>query len=116
MGVERKRKVARLLGLPIPDNAKDEFVYNKVDTILKQTEFKSGQFKGLATIEVFNRFADMKSQLLHIKDLVKQAISNCVIKNTNSHGINISSSADGLLITGSGYACDLERSCKDGCN
>ena len=74
MTPEKKKKVARLLGLPVTDNTTEESVYNQVDNILKQTEFKSGTYQGLSTIEVFNRFADMKEDLLHIKDVVKQAI------------------------------------------
>jgi hypothetical protein len=84
MTPERKRKVARLLGLPITDNSKEEFVYNQVDNILKQTEFKSGKYQGLSTIEVFNRFADMKENLLHIKDVVKQAIAHSIYRVKNS--------------------------------
>jgi hypothetical protein len=76
----KKRKVARLLGLPITENTKDEVVYNEVDNVLKQTEFKSGKYQGLSTIEVFNRFADMKEDLLHVKDLVKQAISYSIYR------------------------------------
>jgi hypothetical protein len=80
MSPEKKRKVARLLGLPVTENSKDDFVYNQVDNILKQTEFKGGKFVGLSTIEVFNRFADMKESLLHIKDLVKQAITHSIYR------------------------------------
>lgn len=76
----KKKKVARLLGLPITENTKDEVVYNEVDNVLKQTEFKSGKYQGLSTIEVFNRFADMKEDLLHVKDLVKQAISYSIYR------------------------------------
>lgn len=80
MTPEKKRKVARLLGLPVTEDSKEEFVYNQVDNILKQTEFKSGKYQGLSTIEVFNRFANMQENLLHIKDLVKQAISHSVYR------------------------------------
>jgi hypothetical protein len=80
MGPEKKRKVARLLGLPVTEDTKEEVVYNQVDNILKQSEFKSGAFQGLNPVEVFNRFADMKENLLHIKDLVKQAISHSVYR------------------------------------
>jgi hypothetical protein len=80
MTPEKKRKVARLLGLPVTDNSKEEFVYNQVDSIIKQTEFKSGKYQGLSTVEVFNRFADMKEDLLHIKDLIKQAIQHSVYR------------------------------------
>jgi hypothetical protein len=51
-----------------------------VDSIIKQTEFKSGKYQGLSTVEVFNRFADMKEDLLHIKDLIKQAIQHSVYR------------------------------------
>jgi hypothetical protein len=80
MTPEKKRKVARLLGLPVTEDTKEEVVYNQVDNVLKQSEFKSGNFQGLNPVEVFNRFADMKENLLHIKDLVKQAISHSVYR------------------------------------
>jgi hypothetical protein len=80
MSPEKKRKVARLLGLPISDDTKEDLIYNQVDTLLKDTEFKTGSFQGLSTVEVFDRFADMKENLLHIKDLVKQAISHSVYR------------------------------------
>ena len=80
MTPEKKRKVARLLGLPVTEETKEEAVYNQVDNVLKQTEFKNGKYQGLSTVEVFNRFADMKENLLHIKDLVKQAIGHSVYR------------------------------------
>lgn len=80
MTPERKRKVARLLGLPVTDDTKEEAVYNLVDNILKQTEFKNGKYHGLNPVEVFTRFADMKDNLLHIKDLVKQALTHSIYR------------------------------------
>jgi hypothetical protein len=80
MSPEKKKKVARLLGLPVTDNSKEEFVYNQVDNLIKQTEFKSGKYQGLSTVEVFNRFADMKENILHIKDLIKQAIAHSIYR------------------------------------
>jgi len=80
MTPEKKRKVARLIGLPVTDDTVEEAVYVQVDNVLKQTEFKSGKYQGLSPIEVFNRFADMKENLLHIKDTVKQAISHSIYR------------------------------------
>jgi hypothetical protein len=80
MTPEKKRKVARLLGLPVSEDSKEEIVYNLVDNVLKQTEFKNGKYSGLNPVEVFNRFADMKEALLHIKDLVKQAITHSIYR------------------------------------
>ncbi len=80
MTPERKRKVARLLGLPVTDDTKEEAVYNLVDNVLKQTEFKNGKYQGLNPVEVFTRFADMRDNLLHIKDLVKQALTHSIYR------------------------------------
>jgi len=80
MSPEKKKKVARLLGLPVTDNSKEEFVYNQVDNLIKQTEFKSGKYQGLSTVEVFNRFADMQENILHIKDLIKQSIAHSIYR------------------------------------
>ena len=80
MTPEKKKKVARLLGLPVTDASTEELVYNLVDNVLKQTEFKTGKYQGLSTVEVFNRFADMKEDLLHVKDLIKQAISHSIYR------------------------------------
>jgi hypothetical protein len=80
MSPERKRKVARLLGLPVTEDSKEEAVYNLVDNVLKQTEFKNGKYQGLNPVEVFTRFADMKDNLLHIKDLVKQALTHSIYR------------------------------------
>lgn len=80
MTPEKKKKVARLLGLPVTDNSTEESVYNQVDNLLKQTEFKTGKYQGLSPVEVFNRYADMKENLLHIKDLVKQALTHSIYR------------------------------------
>lgn len=80
MTPDKKKKVARLLGLPVTEETKEEVVYNLVDNVLKQTEFKNGKYSGLSPVEVFNRFADMKDALLHIKDLVKQATLHSVYR------------------------------------
>jgi hypothetical protein len=80
MTPDKKKKVARLLGLPITDDSKEEVVYNLVDNVLKQTEFKNGKYQGLNPVEVFNRFADMKENLLHIKDVVKQSLTHSIYR------------------------------------
>lgn len=80
MGPDKKQKVARLLGLPVTPDTKEEVVYNLVDNLLKDVEFKTGKYQGLSTIEVFTRFADMKENLLHVRDLVKQATLHSIYR------------------------------------
>jgi len=52
MTPEKRRKVARLLGLPISDDTKESVIYNSVDAILKEINFKKGTFKGKSTIDI----------------------------------------------------------------
>jgi len=86
MSIDKKRKVARLLGLPVTEDTKEEIVYNQIDTLLKKTEFDKGKFAGLNPVEVFNRFADMKEDLLSVKDLVKQALAHQIYRaKPNGH-------------------------------
>ena len=80
LGPDKRKKIARLLGLPVTESTKEEVVYNQIDTILKQTEFKTGVYQGLNPVEIFNRFADMSENLLTVKDLVKQAIIHSIYR------------------------------------
>ena len=80
MGPEKKRKIARLLGLPISDDTKEEVIYNQVDNLLKQTEIKGGKYSGLSPVAIFTKFADMQENLIHIKDLVKQSITHSIYR------------------------------------
>lgn len=76
----RRIKVARLLGLPVTDDTPEEYVYNHIDNQLKETEFEKGKYKGLDPVKIFTSFADMKDNLLHIKDLVKQAVAHSIYR------------------------------------
>lgn len=83
MTYDKKRKVARQLGLPVDENTKEEVVYNLVDNLLKQTEFKEGKHQGLNPVTTFHKYADMKESLLHIKDLIAQAIAYNIYRVRN---------------------------------
>jgi hypothetical protein len=80
MTPDKKRKVARQLGLPVTEYTKEEIVYNLIDDIFKKSEFKSGTHQGLNPVEVFTRFANKKEDILHVKDLIKQAITHSVYR------------------------------------
>lgn len=85
MSPDKKKKIARLLGLPVTEDTKEMVVYNQIDTILKQVEFKSGSYQGMNPIDIFNRFADMKDGLLTIKDLIEQAITHSIYRVNKSN-------------------------------
>ena len=74
MSIDKRKKVAKLLGLPVTDNTPETIVYNLIDNLLKQTDFTEGQYKGMNTVSMFHTFADMEAETLSIKHLVKEAI------------------------------------------
>jgi hypothetical protein len=80
MSPTKRKKIGRVMGLPITEDTKEEMVYNQVDTLLKQSEFKNGKFQGLSPVTVFLQFAQMDEKLLTVKDIVKQAIAHSVYR------------------------------------
>lgn len=78
--LDKRRKVARLMDLPIGEDTKEEVVYNQVDTFLKQAQVPNGVHKGRDPIKVFASYADIKDDLLYVKDLVGQAFSHQIYK------------------------------------
>lgn len=73
-------KVARMLGLGISENTKHEKIYNLLDDFIKSGEAKSGDYKGVDSIDVFSRFVDMNDDTLYAKDIVKQALNLNVVR------------------------------------
>lgn len=76
---EKRKKVARLLGLPVSDNSKERIVYNLLDTYIKEVEVKSGAGN---PVDLFTKFADMNDKLVSAKDLVEQAIKHSIYRLT----------------------------------
>lgn len=82
LSLEKRKKVARLLGLPVSDNSKEMMVYNLLDTFIKQQEIKSGDHKGANPVDMFTKFAEMDDKIVTAKDLVDQAIKHSIYRMT----------------------------------
>lgn len=80
LSLERRKKVARMLDLPVTDNSKEIFVYNLLDSYIKQPEIKEGQHKGADPIGLFTKFSTMEDDLLYVKDLIEQALKHSIIR------------------------------------
>jgi hypothetical protein len=99
----KKKQVARLMGLPIGDSVTEEQVYNDIDTLLKQSEFSEGEYKGLSTIRVFKEISSLDDARLKVKDLVEQAIRNSIYRvglhGKIQEGANVVSPSKEELVT-----------------
>ncbi len=75
LSVTKKRRVSRLMGLPVTDETSEEQVYILMDNALKQSEFKDGVHRGLSTVNVFNDIVQLSDDKIEITDLVNQALN-----------------------------------------
>jgi len=76
----KRKQIARLMGLPVTESTTEEVAYNLMDSLLKETEFKSGSFKGLAPVKLFMDLIKTDDSRLKVKDLVKQAITHSIYR------------------------------------
>lgn len=82
LSLDRRKKVARLVGLPVGDSTKEETVYNLLDSFIKQYEITSGDHKGANPLDLFEKFTEMDEALVNTKDLVDQAIKHTIYRIT----------------------------------
>lgn len=78
--LEKRNKVARLLDLPVGEGTREEVVYNLVDNFLKTSQVSGGVHKGKDPIKVFSLYADLKDDILYVKDLIEQAFKHQIYK------------------------------------
>jgi len=80
LGPDEKKRVARLMALPVTDYSSEEEVYNIMDSSLKELEFKSGRFKGTSTIRLFNEIYNLTPERRKVRDLVEQALGKSIYR------------------------------------
>lgn len=76
----KRKQVARLMGLPVTEETKEEVVYNLIDQQLKEGEFKDGPNKGTSTVRLFNELIKTTDDRLKVKDLIEQALTHSVYR------------------------------------
>jgi len=76
----KRKQIARLMGLPVTEDTKEEVVYNQMDTQLKLGEFKEGPNKGGSPIRLFNELLKTTDERLKVKDLIEQALTHSVYR------------------------------------
>lgn len=77
MSLEKRRKVARVLGLPVVESTKESVVYNTLDKYIKDTENP----RSTGHAEMFIKYSEMKDDNLMIMDTIKQCLVYNVLRN-----------------------------------
>lgn len=76
----KRKQIARLMGLPVTEDTKEEVVYNLVDKQLKEGEYKDGPNKGASPVRLFSELMKTTDERLKVKDLVEQALTHSVYR------------------------------------
>lgn len=83
MDAARQKKIARLIGLPITENDEPKIVFNYLYSMIAKGTVEVGEYKGQNSVELFNRIAALDDKVLHVKGLVKEAITLRVYSTRN---------------------------------
>ena len=71
--LEKRKKIARLLDLPVGDSTKEQTVYNLLDDFLKKETILTGVHKGRSPITVFAVYAGLPDDILNVRDIINVA-------------------------------------------
>lgn len=84
---EERKRIGRLMGLPVTDFSSEEETYNIMDSALKEVEFKSGKYKGMSTVRLFNEMYNLAPERRKVKDLVEQALLRSIYRERGNDKI-----------------------------
>jgi len=76
----KRKQIARLMGLPVTEDTKEEVVYNVMDKQLKEGEYRDGPHKGSSPVRLFNELLKTTDDRLKVKDLIEQALTHSVYR------------------------------------
>lgn len=97
MSLEKTRKVAKLLGLPITDDTKEEILYNSLDNFIRSGEVKNGEAQGQRSVTLFNSIMAIPDGILTTRSLIKDALN-----------LRVYSKRSGIIYEGSAIVADSE--------
>lgn len=80
LSLEKRKKVARQCALAVSDDDKESTVYNILHAHINAGLLRNGPFEGMKGVEVFNRYTTMPDDILHVKDLIKQAVTHSIYR------------------------------------
>lgn len=77
---EKRKKILRVMGLPVSENESETFVYNHFNKEIQSPEMVTGPYKGRSPVDLFTQFSDLDDHIIEIKDLVEQLISHQIYR------------------------------------
>jgi hypothetical protein len=80
MSPDKRKKVARLVGIPVDDNMKEVVVYNELDRFIKQEVVKEGPYKGQSSVNIFKSISTLDDTQLAVRDVVEKALASNIYR------------------------------------
>lgn len=78
--LDKQKKIARLLDLPVGDSDKSETIYNRVDDFLKRSTIAAGIHKGRDPITVFTVYANLDNEAIDVRNLIAIAFNEQIYR------------------------------------
>lgn len=75
MSPDKRKKIARLVGIPTDDNMKEVTVYNELDRFIKASIISSGPYKGQNPVRVFDSLTSLDDTQISVRDTVEKALA-----------------------------------------
>lgn len=84
---DKRKKIAILMDIPIADNTLETTVYNLIDDKIKESEYKSGKFRGSSPLNLFLSLTELEAKELNTRFLVEEALKYNVYRVRAGGGI-----------------------------
>lgn len=94
MSQEKRKKVGKLLGLPIMDTDSEKLIFNQGIKFINGGQIQGGEYKGQNAVGTFNRIANLSDDMVEVKALVRDAIN---LRVYNKKGNKIWEGADTFI-------------------
>lgn len=73
--LEKRKRVAKLLGLLVSNNDREQDVFIMLDDFIKSGQITTGEFKGYRAIALFKQMMDLKDNILEARVMIKDALT-----------------------------------------
>lgn len=75
LSLEKRKKVARLCGLPVTESDTEQIVFNQLYNMISKGTIEVGEYKGQDAVNLFNKISALSDKVLNVRNLVKDAIA-----------------------------------------
>lgn len=78
--LEKRMKIARLMGLPLSGDETEAIVFAEFDKVIRAVEMSYGPYKGSSPVRIFERYATLPDEQVEAFNLVELSLRNNIYR------------------------------------